>query len=163
MFTKSAIAKTLITASTLILTASAAFSAQQDSPQNVSFSQMRIETKVGDDMPLSVENNFDHRMSFRVEIAEETNKDALKALPKDFKHCEKGLNAYPKLFELAPGKAQTVKFLGRAEGHCRVNFYVDKAKKQAKNVFSNISTGAGEVGISLDKNYRIGLAATVSK
>ena len=163
MLAKTNSAKALIIFASLILTSSAALSAQSESAQNISFSQTRIEMLVGDDMPLSVSNNFDHRMSFRVEIAEETIPAALEKLPKGFKHCGKGMNAYPKLFELGPGKSQTVKFLGRAEGHCRVNFYADKAKKQAKNVFANVSTAGNEIGISLDKNYRIGLAATVSK
>jgi len=144
-----------------LFSATASTVALADAP-SISFSQNRIDTTLGDDFPITVTNTHPSKMAFRVEIVPETLPQALEKLPKGFSDCSAGLFAYPKLFELAPGKSQTVKFLGRKEGNCRVLFWAAKAKKQ--EIFVNFS-GAKQTenSVTIGINYRTGLPASVKK
>jgi len=93
-------------------------------------------------------NAYDSPMTVRVTVETET----IREIPKDSPDCSKNLKIFPKIFQVQPKQSQTVKFLSRQKGKCRVFFEVDKDNPDQMDL------GMGAV---INMRYRIGIPVSV--
>ena len=128
-------------------------------------SQMKLEMTKNKDSSVEVQNTTSNPVSIQIEIVEEKHPKSLEKLPKDFKHCEGSLKAFPKLFNLEPGKYQNVKFLSREAGNCRVYFTENvirpaDEKKEAIPVVAVVEADK-EMTLDLRMPIKTGIPCTV--
>ena len=122
----------------------------------IQLTQQKLDLIVSKTSSIELKNDGAQRIAVRIRVVPE-KKELSEHLPKGFKSCDKSVKAYPSIFELDPNKYQSVKFLSRELGHCRVYFDTDKLDDKGA-----LATEKDENGMAIHTKFSTGLPVHVT-